>query len=369
MASSAPVSFFVTAAETFGIYCATGGALSVVGGRPKLMKANALCVSTATAELTSLVVRYFAVGYSAGQLRVYKSAGQTFTELAVPDVQPGSLVYSVEFSPNADYLVIARNGTPGIMIYKRTGDTFTKLADPAGVPGTAAGGAKFDVSGEFLAVSRNGGMSIFRRSDDTFVLLANPADAMPSNGTASTWNSSGSILALCNYQQQPYLYSRAGAVFTKIAFPTTALPVYANGIAFSPISDLMVCVHQDAPRVSVSSVSAGVHTRHADPAVLPGSQAQAVAFNPTGDLVVVGAQDGLYIYTVSGTTLTRISNPVGSPDNVVNAAFNHDGTIMTLGIVAAPYLVTYAVSGTTFTEITNPPSIVPQSVRAADFSN
>jgi phage tail P2-like protein len=371
VAMNPPVNGIAGVGQQIGLYCATGGPLQVLGGisyPPVKLEADAYAVPYAEGDLTQPLPVYFAIGNSIGNAKIYKSDGQSFTALADPDVQSGSLIYSVDFSPNADYLAVARNGSPGIYIYKRTGDTFTKLADPSGVPGTSGGGAKFDASGEYLAVSRNGGMSIFRRSGDTFTLQSNPSGAMFSNGTASAWNSNGSILALCNYQEQPYLFSRIGAAFTKIPFPTTALPVYANGVAFSPVSDLMVCAHKDAPRVSVSSVTAGVHTRHADPAVLPTIQAEAVAFNPTGDLVVVGAQDGLFIYTVSGTTLTRISNPAGAPTNVLSVAFNPDGTVLTLGTTNAPHVFTYAVSGTTLTQISNPPSIPGQAVRGIDFS-
>lgn len=356
VATSAPVNYFAAAAQLYGIYCATGGSLSPIETVPP----------------PPVVVRYFAIGNIQGDVRVYKVEGQTFTALANPDVMPSStgsnLIYSVDFSPNADYLVVGCNQAPYIYIYKRTGDTFTKLPNPAVLPdGPINGqGARFSPDGNFLAVSHliNSTLKIYSRSGDTFTKLPDPASAV--GFSVCGWNRDGTYLV--TGASMPSVYARTGSTFSKIANPSTALPGDSRAAAFSPVSDLLVCAHGSAPRVSVSSITAGIHTRHADPAVLPTSTANCVAFNHDGTIVVVGADDGLFIYTVSGTTLTRIANPSGSPTNIRGVAFNHDGTILTVGTGGSPYFWTYSVSGTTFTQISNPPAVPVQSTFGVDFS-
>lgn len=372
VASSAPVQIYGAVAQTYGVYCAAGGALSVVGGRPKLLKANALAMSSALANLTFAITRYFALGNGTGDVRFYKIDGQTFTQLATPADQPTVLVYGVDFSPNADYAAVFANAAPRLFIYKRAGDVFTKLPDPAVLPTNGAGRATFSPDGMFLACpnsSANDGVSVYQRSGDTFTKLSGVVMGVFQIGLGTVWNSGGDLLAIAVLNVQPYIYSRTGSTFTKLGFPTTALPISANAMAFSPASDLLVCGHAGSPYVSVSSVTGSVHTRHADPAVLPTSQVNAVAFNHDGSVVAVASNSGLFIYSVVGTTLTRISNPSGAPATALSVAFNHDGTILTVGVTSTPFVYTYAVSGTTFTPITNPPSIPAQAVRALDFSS
>lgn len=374
IATRAPVNFFAAAAQQYGIYCATGGTISVVGGRPLLLKANALAAASASADLTSLVVRYFASGHVDGDIQIWKVDGTTFTAVADPDIKPGfessNLIYGLDFSPNADYLVAACNQSPRIYLYKRTGDTFSKLPDPAVLPGgVAGGGARFSPDGIFLAVSGNGGLQIYQRSGDTFTKLTDPVNSI--GGSSCAWSRNGDYLASSSGHTFPYIYSRTGAVFTKIANPTTELPNRANGMAFSSISDLLVCAHEGEPFISVSSITGLVHTRHANPAVLPTSTAKAVAINPAGNLAVVGFSSAPYLlaYAITGTTLTALPAPSVQPNSQVNSlAFNAEGTVLTAGFSSAPYLVTYAVSGTTLTQISNPPSTPSTSIFGSDFS-
>jgi phage tail P2-like protein len=374
VASSAPVQFYGAVAQSYGIYCAAGGALSVVGGRPLLLKANAFAVASAAANLTSLVVRYFASGHVDGDIQIWKVDGTAFTAVSDPDIKPGfessNLIYGIDFSPNADYLVAACNQSPRIYLYKRTGDTFAKLPDPAVLPGgVAGGGARFSPDGIYLAVSGNGGLQIYQRSGDTFTKLTDPVNSM--GGTSCAWNRNGDYLASSSGNTFPYIYSRSGTIFTKIANPTTELPNRANGMAFSPISDLLICAHEGAPFISVSSITGGVHTRHANPAVLPTSTAKAVAINPAGNIAVVGFSSAPYllVYTIAGTTLTKLPDPAVLPDSQVNSlAFNAEGTVLTVGFSSEPYLVTYSVSGTTLTQISNPPSIPATAIFGSDFS-
>lgn len=378
VASSAPVEMFAAAAQIYGVYCATGGTLSVVGGRPKLLKANALALASASGTLTSAIVRYFATSHGDGGLQIWKVDGTTFTAVPDPSIKPGdggaNLTYSLEFSPGAQYMVIACNSDPKLYFYKRTGDNFTKLADPAVVPaGPAGGGARFSPDGNFVAVTHTSGgfLSIYSRSGDTFTKITNPATVIATNGTAVAWNSNGDYLAAAGFGQEPFVYKRTGSSFDKIGFPSTALPIYAKAMAFSPISDLLVCGHNGSPYISVSSIAAEVHTRHSDPAVPPTSTVNAVAFNHDGTLVAVGTNGAPYfaLYSVSGTTLTKLANPSIMPgSSVYTVAFNAEGTVLTVGEGTAPYLTTYAVSGTTLTQIGNPGSLPANSVRGIDFS-
>lgn len=351
-----PSQLFGAAAQVYGIYCATGGSLSVIGGQPEI----------------PVAARYFAVGNAFGDIRVYKIEGQTFTLLDIPDIQPSStgsnVIYSIDFSPNAEYMVVACNSSPRVYIYKRNGDSFYKLPDPAQIPsGVARGGARFSPDGNFLAVGHDsGGISVYQRNGDVFTKLPNLSPGLTYGGYSVAWSPDGNYLATCTFDDQPQIYLRNGTDFSKIDGPSEPLPVFAYAIAFSPVSGLVVCAHNVYPYVSVSIITDGVHTRLPDPSIVPLSTSYSVAFNPDGNLVAVGSGEGLFLYSVTGTTLTRITNPSGTPAAVIGVAFNHDGSILTL-TGASPTIATYAVSGTTLTPISNPSS-TPTNSRVSDYS-
>lgn len=375
VAMNPPVNGIAGVGQQIGLYCATGGPLQVLGGisyPPVKLEADAYAVPYAEGDLTMPLPAFFALGDVTGGVRVYKADGQSFTQVADPDVQPSALMYGIDFSPNAEYMAVLANTAPRLFIYKRAGDVFTKLPNPAVVPTNGAGRATFSPDGMFLASpnsSANDGVSVYERSGDTFTKLSGIVMGVFQIGLGTAWNSSGDLLAVSVGNVQPYIFSRTGSTFTRLGLPSTALPISANDMAFSPVSNLLVCGHSGAPYISVSSVTGTVHTRHADPAVLPANAVRSVAFNHDGTLVAVASDAGLYIYSVDGTTLTRITNPSGAPAAALSVAFNNDGTVLTVGVTATPYVYTYAVSGSTLTLISNPPSIPAQGIRAFDFSN
>lgn len=374
IATRAPVNFFAAAAQQYGIYCATGGTISVVGGRPKLLKANAMANASATANLTALVVRYFAATNSIGDVRLYRTDGISFTPLPNPDVEPGgsNLIYGADFSPNGDYLAVFANTAPRLFIYKRNGTAFTKLPDPAVVPVGGAGRAMFSPDGSFLACATNGGndgLIVYERTGDTFTKLTGINPSVYQVGLGTAWSADGTYLAVATGGVQPFVFKRTGSSFVTIGVADPALPIAAQGMAFSPATDLLICVYASAPFISVSSISGVNHTLQATPTELPTLPTRAVSFNHDGSLVAVGSDSGLYLYAVSGVTLTRLSNPVGAPNsNIKSVSFNHDGTILIVGVSDAPYLFTYQVSGTTLTAISNPTSLPAYAIWGTDFT-
>lgn len=302
-----------------------------------------------------------AIGAASGDLYLFGvEAGPSFITLASPDIVPGfassNLIYSLDFAPGGAYMAAACNQSPRVYFYKRNVNAFAKLPNPATVPGgVPGGGAKFSPDGLLLAVSANSGLHIYQRDGDTFTKLADPANGR--GGASCAWSRLGTYLASCSGLEQPYIYARSGNVLTKIDAPSTALPIRANGMAFSPNSDLLVCAHNAAPYISVSSITDGVHTRHADPATVPTSTANCVAINPAGTMAVVGTASGpfLLVYSISGTTLTLQAGPSSPPSAAcVSVAFSEDGSFLVVGSHSTLF---YAVSGFTLSPLASPPTV------------
>lgn len=353
VSSSAPVQLFAGAAQVYGIYCATGGPLRI------------------TPE-------YFVTGHTQGMVNVWEKIGFTFNKLASPDIMPNStgtnVIYSISTFNNSEYMAVACNSSPRIYLYKRYGKSFVKLPNPIVLPGGAAsGGAVFSPDGNWLAVSHvSGGMTIYKRDGDTFTLRGNPAAPSTTNGSTAAWSKTGEFLLICGYAEQPYIYRVVGVNFDKIGFPTTALPIYATGAAFSPVSDLLICSHYTAPFISVSTVSGMLHTKIANPASLPDNRTNCVAISPDGTLAVLGIDGaaGIAVYAISGNTLTRVPAPADLPSvGVRSVSFSADGLRLALGYGGAPYLRMYAVSGTTLTLVSNPPNVpTTEPINACKFS-
>lgn len=314
---------------------------------------------------------FLAVGNVAGNINIYDVNSGVFTQLASPDIMPSisgsNLVYTVDFSNNGDYLVAACNLSPRVYIYKRQNNNYVKLPDPSVLPEGPANAARFSPDNNFLAVSHVAGstLKIYERTGDTFNKLPDPSGA--SGVEIAEWSRGSDYLLTGSNFGSVGVFQRVSNVFSSI--PTTGSHANPRSGAFSPVSDLLVITHESAPRVTVSTVTNGVYSRLPDPSVLPTSNARCVAFNPQGTLCAVGAGDGLFLYSVSGTTLTRLPNPSGSPTNIQGAAFNIDGTLLALSLSNSPYMAVYSVSGTTLTQVGNPPSLGNSSIFAVAFSN
>jgi WD40 repeat protein len=315
-------------------------------------------------------INYLAIANATGVSKLYSVSGETFTQLPElsPSVDP-HFTYSADFSNNGDYLAFHVNGGSRLNLYKRSGNNFTRLTDPSQLPIAGSGRAMFSPNSEFLACANNGsndGLIVYQRVGDTFNKIA-AALQLSQFGAGVAWSKDSNYLAVSTSTVQPTILARSGTTFTKLANPETALPSGAVAMAFSPTSDLLVSVYQNAPRVVVSSITAGVHDRHTDPVLLPTNRARDVTFNHDGTLVAVGADDGLHIYSVSGTTLTKLTSPANSPINVKSVCFSTDGKLLFVGSVGDPYVTVYRVLGTAFTPITKPTGIPDQEVSAIGF--
>jgi phage tail P2-like protein len=371
VATNAPVLFYGAAAQLYGVYCATGGALSVVGGRPLLLKGGAFAQSNATANLTSAFTGYFAMANNAptASVAIYKVEEQAFIKLPNPATLPASYLYGIDLSPGGEYMVLGANPAPKIMFYKRTGDTFAKLPDPAVLVEYGNPRPKFSPDGNYVAcngIFHNSAM-FYKRTGDTFTKLPDPV--FPTGSLAVEWNRNGLLAAFATGGYGVEVFARTGDVFSKLALCSPALPANGQALAISPVSDLIVCGHQDAPFISVSSVTAGVHTRHANPADLPTSPAKAIEFNSDGSLCFAGQYGKIIIYSVSGNTLTKLADfPIASA-TINEMAFNYDYTILSVGISGNnPQIRHFAVSGSTLTPISAPPSPATDGIGSVSFS-
>lgn len=373
VATNAPVLFYGAAAQLYGVYCATGGSLSVVGGRPLLLKGGAFAESKATANLTSAFTGFFAAGITpSNQVAVYKVEEQSFIKLPDPDVMPTSSLFCVDLSVGGTYLAVGSGSTEKIMLYKRTGDTFAKLPALAALPSSGNPAPKFSPDGVYLAsnCTFDVGVYFYKRTGDTFTKLPDPAAAGVQT-VCVEWNRDGSLVALGGGSTTAgvIVYRRTGDGFAKLAATAPAMPQFSNNMAFSPISDLLVSGHQDAPYIAVSSITGTVHTKHADPTDLPTGTPGAIVFNRTGSFCFVGVFGNIIIYSVSGNTLTKAADFPLTNYTINDLQFNYDGSVLSVGLSGTnPQIRHYSVNGSTLTPISAPPSLPAGSVSSVAFS-
>jgi hypothetical protein len=104
------------------------------------------------------------------------------------------------------------------------------------------------------------------------------------------------------------------------------------------------------------------------PATLPELQPTMSALTPDGSFLAVAAGSYLCVYTRSGNVFTKQNNitPGGSVNSL---AFNNDGSLLAVGLTAAPFLAIYSRAGAVLTGLGSPATSPTSSVAAVRFSN
>lgn len=264
-----------------------------------------------------------------------------FNKLSDPGTTPTGNANGIAFSADGQLMAIAHATSPYVSIYSISGTTFTKLSDPSTLPPAEAFGVAFSPDGAFLAVGHNTSPRI----------------------TIYSITGTG-----------------ASATFTKLSDPGSLPPAQSLGVTFSADSSMMAVVHATSPYCTVYSISGTTFTKltggdtseFADSADLPTGQGNGVAFNESGRFLAVAHTTSPFvsIYSINGTTFTKLSNPGTLPASTGNGvAFSRDGLHMAVAHETTPFVTIYSISGTTFTKLSNPSTLPDGNGKAVAFSS
>ena len=180
--------------------------------------------------------------------------------------------------------------------------------------------------------------------------------SMGSNGALATSRASYTSLV---YRGIDALLDEIGNM--KLDNPSTLPPADGLGVSFSPDGNFLAVGHGISPFVTIYSISGTTFTKITNPGTLPADDGRDVAFSPNSDFLAVAHFTSPYItiYSISGTTFTKLTNPGTLPTgNSRGVAFSPDGNFLAVAHTTSPYVTIYSISGTTFTKITNP-TILP----------
>jgi 6-phosphogluconolactonase (cycloisomerase 2 family) len=245
-------------------------------------------------------------------------------------------------------MAIGHSTTPFITIYNRLNNTFTKQNDPDVIPTGIGRGLGFSHDGRFLAIAHNVAprITIYAIGQDgEFDKLANPGTVPTSDGYDAKFSPGDKFLAvLADVSPYIFIYEITNAhtttpTFTKLANPS-ALPGGAqNGkLAWSPDGSFLAIAHRNSPFVTVYSVSGTTFTKIADPATLPASHGTGVSWHPSGNYLSVAHENTPFVsvYSRSGSTLTKMTNPASLPaSNASSIAYRPNGKYLSVGITSA----------------------------------
>jgi WD40 repeat protein len=287
-------------------------------------------------------------------------------------------INEIQYSPNGQYVAVCTQQSPYINIYKILGDHWTKLSNPATLPATCYGNT-WSPDSRFLVVSHSSSpyFNIYERSGDTFTKLANPATLPSGVSTDVEFSQDGRFLSVASYAS-PYIlnYEVVGSTFTKLSNPAS-LPVdQVSGVAWNRAGTILAVSVFSSPFLELYSVSGTTFTKISSPASLPSNVlsygAQEMQFSPDGSLFCYteGASSPfVHLYSVSGTTFTKLSNPATLPTGSAFACrFSSDGLYLAVGHNTSPRITVYSVSGTTFTKIADPASLPASDATGVQFS-
>ncbi|OON62278.1 hypothetical protein B0920_02025 [Massilia sp. KIM] len=168
------------------------------------------------------------------------------------------------------------------------------------------------------------------------------------------------------------LYKRtASEQFTSGSVVSNAPAV--NAVAFSPDGAYLATASSASPYLKIHKKSGDAYNQLADP-TQPSNGANAVAFSPNASYLAVALHNlagRLALYSRSGDTFTKLSDPAGLPPSGMNGlsvAFSPDGTYLAVGTTVAPFIFIYKRAGNVFTLLANPDVLPTNNLRGVAFS-
>lgn len=157
-------------------------------------------------------------------------------------------------------------------------------------------------------------------------------------------------------------YFKSGSTFTNTGtfsdYPTGAVTT----LAISPDNTLLAVGFSGGDRLYLYSISGTTFTRlTSNIDSLPTSDPIKVTFSPNGSYLFVGTSTELLVYVKSGNNFTKQTPPLSS-DSYNDIVFTPDSGYVGLATNNAPYLGIYSFVNGTLTLITNTDHIPTRSV-------
>lgn len=300
---------------------------------------------------------------------------------------------SAPVSGAASFLAVAvGNGSsaPFLNMYSNTAGALTLLTDPSPQPPDTTVGVSFNSSGTLLAAGSDNALMY----DNAAGMLTLNGSFVPPTGTpypiaflaACTFSPDGLAVVFGGNQYNsggsdfnsthPAMlisYSVSGITLTRLSDPTQpAATPYA--VRFSPDSGLLA-VAGALGTFSIYSNSGGTLTKLTDPPayglILDGSEDAAnIVFSPDGNYLFISKQgtQPIVAFSNSSGTLTRLSDPTSTATNGYGLAISPDGVLVALGATGAPFLTLYSRASGALTQLADPVDQPPDAVGALAFN-
>jgi hypothetical protein len=233
--------------------------------------------------------------------------------------RPGSLPYSITFSPTGSVLLETLGSAPYVWASAFTTGYGTKYADPTTAISGGGFGSSFNSTTTAIAISSASApyIQVYPWSSGFGTKYANPATAMGSIGRDTFFSPNGSYLAITS-DSAPYItvYNWASGFGSKISDPAT-LPVsrcFGGNFSCSGNSIGLAC--DTIPYIYVYPWTTGFGSVYANPTTLPTGAANDIVFSPTNQ-IAIGFNDTIGINTYPFDTTTGYGAKYTDP-----AAFN-----------------------------------------------
>ena len=198
---------------------------------------------------------FVAIGHSAGPwLTVLARYGETFVQSTVVDPPTGN-VWSVEFSPNGEYMVVCLAASPYVAVYRRSGLTFTKLPNPTTLPTSTARRATFSSNSlRFVLFGANPSIKTYSISGNgPAVDLGIPNDSPAQVAFGGAFNANNSLMAAAvsgNNQVRHYTWNGATYTYGGILSGLTAPYQVVFGPYISTTYDHVIVANGASPGAS-----------------------------------------------------------------------------------------------------------------------
>lgn len=270
-------------------------------------------------------------------LLLYKNVNGVFTKLANPATLPASLVESVDFSADGNYLAIGYRSTPFIIAYKIVGEVFTKLANPATLPASYGNSVKFTQDGKFLAVGCNAApyIMLYSFANDVLSYCTAPG-TMPTAAVRSIdFGVDNKTLAVgvgSSATTSLMLYEIVNGILVITSNKIFESAIAASTVRFSPDGLFLAVNIQVSPYLLIYKIKIG--GRKLAITGIPTYGYTGIDFSPDGKFIALTGQSPPYaiVYKINGEEITQLTNITNLPTGICKGVnFAKDGRYLYLG--------------------------------------
>lgn len=252
-------------------------------------------------------------------------------------------------------------GTNNVRILHPWTETPTRLDNPSTLLTTWGIDFAWSPGDEYLAAvtdfASGRSLTIYKRSGNTFEKLSDPSSAPPVNAFDIEFSPDGEFLAIAASSQDTNIYQRNGDTHTLLASPASMTG--GDGVAWSPNGEILTTVDQSSGHTIFNNYrrDGTSFTFLPKPASLPASGVgQRASWSPCGELLAItlSGGTGLVLYQRTGLDeLTLLNEPSSIPfTSAQGISWSPNGQFLAVGVSPGPRV--YSRSGTSFTLLAAP---------------